>query len=272
MATASKRVKSTFRMLDAEKAAQAADELVHVIRDGVICDTESRGFPTPQNRSPLEIVVDATAGFVPLWEPGMTLRWRFQERSMLVFADPEEAKAGIKELLGEALLAWGPDVAPVRFAQDDDLWDFEIVMRRTDNCRPGGGCVLASAFFPDSGRHELTIYPRMFTQSREEQVETLIHEIGHMFGLRHFFAAVREAAWPSEVFGVHQKFSIMNYGQDSKLTPEDRSDLALLYQQAWSGQLRAVNGTPIRLFRPFSAALTPPESPVAVGTPARVLS
>ena len=72
--------------------------------------------------------------------------------------------------------------------------------------------MLASAFFPDAGRHPLTIYPRMFTQSRKEQVDTLIHEIGHTFGLRHFFAQVSESAWPSVVFGTHQAFSIMNYG------------------------------------------------------------
>jgi hypothetical protein len=46
------------------------------------------------------------------------------------------------------------------------------------------GCVLASAFFPDAGRHELVIYPRMFAQNRKEPVDTLIHEIGHTFKLR----------------------------------------------------------------------------------------
>ena len=58
----------------------------------------------------------------------------------------------------------------------------------------------------------------MFTQEPEEQVETLIHEIGHVFGLRHFFANVSETAWPSEIFGTHDTFSIMNYGRASQLT------------------------------------------------------
>ena len=53
----------------------------------------------------------------------------------------------------------------------------------------------------------------MFTQSPEEQVETLIHEIGHVFGLRHFFAQLSETAWASEVFGTHDPLSIMNYGR-----------------------------------------------------------
>jgi adenylylsulfate kinase-like enzyme len=45
----------------------------------------------------------------------------------------------------------------------------------------------------------------------------------------------------------------MNYGEDSKLTDADRDDLKTLYKQARSGELRAINGTPIHLMRPFSA-------------------
>lgn len=227
----------------------------------IICDTEARGHATPGGLSPAEIVLDASRGFIPLWARDTTLRWRFQERSMATFRNPRAAKAAIRGLLAEALLQWG-NAAPVKFTEDADLWDFEIVMMATDNCRPGGGCVLASAFFPDTGRHQLVLYPRMFTQSRKEQVDTLIHEIGHVFGLRHFFADVSETAWPSRIFGRHTKFSIMNYGELSELKDHDRNDLARLYQLAWSGSLTHVNGTPIRLVQPFSALA--PGSLVAV--------
>ena len=122
--------------------------------------------------------------------------------------------------------------------------------------------MLASAFFPDSGRHELTIYPTMFEQVHEEQIETLIHEFGHVFGLRHFFATISETAWPSEMFGTHNPFSIMNYGSMSKLTDADLRDLTELYRLAWSGQLTNINGTPIRFFKPYSAPAEP-SAPVA---------
>jgi DUF1365 family protein len=72
----------------------------------------------------------------------------------------------------------------------------------------------------------------MFTQDRKEQLDTLIHEIGHTFGLRHFFAQVSETAWLSEVFGKHQKFSSMSYSADSELTAYDKADLKKLYQTA----------------------------------------
>src|SRR4051812_18621374 len=95
-----------FRLRKSDEAARQAEPQVHVFGRGVICDTDTRGHATPGNRSPLEIVVDASEGFIPLWAKDMTLRWRFQEQSMLSFENPDAAKTAIKELLGEALLAW----------------------------------------------------------------------------------------------------------------------------------------------------------------------
>lgn len=238
-----------FRM---RRRAQPTEEIashVHVIGPDIICDTERRGHPTPRGRSPLELVVDASEGFIPLWEQGMTLRWRFRDRSLESFTDPEAAKAAIRTLMGEALLAWG-DSAPIRFVQDDDVWDFEVVVRHSDECNIYG-CVLASAFFPDGGRHDLTIYPMMFEQAPQERLETMIHEFGHIFGLRHFFALLSEEDWPAQIFGAHRETSIMNYGDKSQLTEDDKADLKKLYELAWSGELTHINGTPIRFMRPY---------------------
>lgn len=234
---------------DPDDAAKIIEPDLHIYHGGV-CDTDTRGYRTPENRSPTELVVDTSEGFIPLWHTETTLRWRFQEYAMQLFLDPEAAKSAIRVLLGEAILAWG-DAAPVRFTERHDAWDFEVVVRAEDKCTING-CTLASAFFPDSGRHALVIYPRMFEQIRAEQVETLAHELGHIFGLRHFFADVAETAWPSQVFGKHSKFSIMNYGPNSRLTKTDRSDLRNLYQMAWNGDLTDINGTPVRLMKPFS--------------------
>ena len=93
--------------------------------------------------------------------------------------------------------------------------------------------------------------PRCSPSTRKEQVDTFIHEIGHVFGLRHFFANISEKRWPSEIFGKHKPFSIMNYGDQSELTDDDKSDLKRLYQMAWDGELTEINGTEIRLVKPF---------------------
>jgi hypothetical protein len=244
--------------LSPDKAAVAQEGVVHVYgKDSkVVCETDARGFPTFENRSELELVVHASEGFIPLWAQGVTLRWRFQEASVRLFADPEGAKAYLRKLLGNGLLLW-KDAVPVRFAEAQEAWDFEIVVRAQPDCSPAG-CTLAKAFFPDQGRHELVLFPTLFDQPEKEQVETLAHELGHVFGLRHFFAKISETALPAEVFGKHSRFSIMNYGADGSMSSADRADLAKLYTQAWSGKLTEINGTPIRLVQPFSAQRTLP--------------
>jgi len=247
-----KAAPAAFRTRSAQETEEAKKGQAHVFGNHARCKTDTLGLPTPHNRSPLEIVVDATEGFIPLWEKGSTLRWRFQDKSLAHFDDPEAAKAGMRELLGLALLEWG-DAAPVAFAERDDAWDFEIAAREAEDCDING-CVLASAFFPDGGRHELLVYPTLLQQTKKEQVDTLVHEIGHIFGLRHFFAQISEKAWPSKVFGTHEAFSIMNYGAKSKLTAADKADLRKLYELVWSGEITKINGTPIRLVRPYHLA------------------
>jgi hypothetical protein len=258
-----KPASNPLKLKKPSSAATAAKPFVHVMQQGIRCDTEERGHAVSRGRSIIEIVVDASEGFIPLWEKDTTLRWRFRESSLKAFENPSALKAAIEKLLGEAILEWG-DAAPIKFAKRDDAWDFEIVVRSSDDCDITG-CVLASAFFPDAGRHVLTIYPKMFEQDKTEQVETLVHEIGHTFGLRHFFAQISETQAASEIFGKHEKFSIMNYGPDSKLTPDDRADLKKLYQLAWSGQLTHINGTPIKFVKPFHTIGAAPENIVALG-------
>lgn len=238
-----------FRLKRGKPLEDVTAEHVHILRGGFKCKTDSKGYSSPGNASRTRLVVDSSEGYIPLWARGMTLRWRFQKSSLDVFEDPPRVMAAVRDVMGRALLAWGSAV-PVKFAERKDAWDFEVAVRNADDC-DAFGCTLASAFFPDAGRHTLNIYPEMFEQPDAEQVETLAHEFGHVFGLRHFFAKMQETEWPAEVFGAHKPFSIMNYGAKSKLTATDRKDLARLYSKAWSGELTEINGTRIRLVKPF---------------------
>lgn len=259
---------SPLRRRESDERSMDMDSVLHTLGRGIVCDTDRRGHATPQPQqgaSPDRIVVDASEGFIPLWARNTTLRWRFRARSFEYFANPMDAKDEIRRLFAAAVMAWG-SAAPITFTEDEDVWDFEIVMRGADDCEPGGGCVLASAFFPDSGRHQLQMYPKLFTQARKEQIETFIHEIGHIFGLRHFFANVSETAWPSEIFGTHSKFSIMNYGALSELTSADKDDLRRLYQLVWAGRLTQINGTPIRFVRPYHMLAYVSDSTTASGS------
>ena len=239
----------TFLERKSESTFASAESEIHVYGLKLNkCDTGSRGYATPKkNQSSTELVLGASEGFIPLWKEGVNLRWRFNPSIYDYFENPNKAINGIRSLLADGLTEWGWN--PVKFTETNDAWDFEIVVRK-DNCSPRG-CTLASAFFPDGGRHQLVIYPSLFKQSKQEQIETMAHEFGHIFGLRHFFAQVEEKAWPSVIFGEHKPFTIMNYGEDSKMTKRDRTDLKRLYEKVWSGELTKINGTRIVTFYPY---------------------
>jgi len=147
----------------------------------------------------------------------------------------------------DAIAAW-EDAAPVRFAESRRDWDFELAVLRRNDC-DDGGCTLASAFFPEPVRQRLLVYPSMFDYDRAEQVATLVHELGHVFGLRHWFADKdsEEMKSPSLAFGSKSPFTIMNYGSRSKLTRADRNDLRRLYEAAWSADPHAILGKMVRL-------------------------
>ena len=252
-----------FALAKPEEIAARKQGRLHIRKQhgrNVICVTD--GLATPKHEQlgaararvgdrRFEIVVDASEGFIPLWAEHSTLRWRFNAVSLEAFQDPDAARGAIRTLFDDAVAAWDT-ACPVAFVEDEARYDFEIVVRSEKRCS-ANGCVLASAFFPDGGQHELLIYPSMFEQVHEEQVATLVHEIGHVFGLRHFFALVSEGAWPAIIYGEHQKFSIMNYGDESQLTDVDKTDLANLYKAVWEGKISALNGTPVRLVRPYSS-------------------
>lgn len=250
------RIETEGLVLHVVSEKQHDDSQVHILREGIRCDTEKRGFNTPRDLSLTELVLHAPTGFIPLWAPNTTLHWRFQERSLRAFTNRAQVESYVRGILAEALIKWG-SAAPVKFAERAEKWDFEVVVRSSKNCNPMG-CVLASAFFPDAGQHELVIYPSMFEQDRKEQIDTLCHEVGHIFGLRHFFAPEREKGVPSVVFGKQEEFTIMNYGDMGELTELDQRDLAQLYQEVWSGRLTEINGTKIRIVEPFhlSGAVT----------------
>lgn len=224
------------------------EEYLHKYNNNIICITDSKGYPQPNNKDLFEIRVDSSNGFIPLWEKGVIINWRFSKSFGSYFVKPEAAKTGVRKLLGEAISAW-QDACPVKFHEDNDAWDFEIAMHQK-NCNDNG-CVLASAFFPDPGQNIFYIYPTMFEQDHQEQVETMEHEIGHVFGLRHFFANISEREWSSELFETDSAFSIMNYGDKSRLTVDDIKDLKILYELVWSGKLTEINGTEIKLFKSY---------------------
>ena len=60
-----------------DKLAKTMEAEVHQLKEGIICKTDYRA----RKRSPLDLVLDATEGFIPLWAEDSVLRWRFNAAS-----------------------------------------------------------------------------------------------------------------------------------------------------------------------------------------------
>lgn len=222
------------------------------------CITEfrfpTRPAPAPPTGIQPEIVVDLQLDKVPLWAKGTTLNWRFDNRAIARHGNPEALQRKVRKLFSEAVDAWGE--TPILFQENSKDWDFEIAVLKRRDC-DDDGCTLASAFFPDSERQRMLCYPSMFDYDRAEQVSTLVHELGHVFGLRHYFADSdeEEKKFPSLIFGRHSSFTVMNYGARSQLTRADRKDLMRLYRAAWSANPEEAIGKQVRLVHAPHVAL-----------------
>jgi len=198
----------------------------------------------------LRIMVDSTDGVIPLWAPNQALRWGFDLPSFeQTFQDSKGVMEFVRKAIESALTSW--DFLPIQFIYQETNTDFRVKMISQKDC-DSSGCVLASAFFPDSNRNTVYLYPTLFEEPNlSDIVQTLEHEIGHIFGLRHYFAATLERENPAELFGKDSERSIMNYGTLSVMTDDDRKDLKNLYNLAWNGQLTKIGSAEIHFIFPF---------------------
>ncbi len=210
----------------------------------------------------LGVLLGSGKAVIPLWGLNggakQLLTWEFDNESVKeyflnpqnsreLFSNENELKAYVRDLISDAMQLWG-DSSPFILQEHEGLTDFKIHIKTFDDCT-AEGCVLASAFFPSEIKDEkrLDLYPILFKQTKEEQVETIIHELGHVMGLRHSFAQ-EEANWPNALFGHDNQLSIMNYGVLSKLTIIDKEDLKKLYQAVWNNTLKKIKNMPIKLY------------------------
>lgn len=119
----------------------------------------------------------------------------------------------------------------VRFKEVDHEDEFNFVVKYSqgeifDDC-------LGRSFFPGATKRKLYIYALALTsENRNYLAGLLAHELGHIMGLRHEFAAEREKKVRSYLFGEKNKFSVMNYFEHPSqwgVQSQDRHELASLY-------------------------------------------
>jgi hypothetical protein len=143
-----------------------------------------------------------------LWTPGTIIYYYVKLSSFKNDADGHDVSISL--LL--ATNAWAE--LPVSFKQVDDpeLADFTVVYQPRQLLTGGNYPVYATSFFPNSdpASRQVNVYS-LALQNRDALVGVLCHEIGHVLGLRHEFAAWREPSHPSVQWGPANPESIMNY-------------------------------------------------------------
>jgi len=199
-----------------------------------------------------KLVLNVEAGrrkFVKLWAQGVTLRWRYAAGSVTTGA---VSPAAFESAFKTAYSKWINGPVKIEGPVTGD-YDFEVKLDEKDYpvFNDDGslrGYVLASAFFPSSPQDERVfhVYPR----SVSSLVSTLEHEIGHVFGLRHYFGLSEGGVAYFRHDSLNPQ-SIMNYGANSVLTAKDISDLRDLYQQVWSRTLTYVKDVETRVKVPI---------------------
>ncbi|KAF2731455.1 hypothetical protein EJ04DRAFT_442969 [Polyplosphaeria fusca] len=106
---------------------------------------------------------------------------------------------------------------------------------RPNNVDKDSGTI-ASAFFPNEVK-EVRIYDKTLTEAkwREILMNSLLHEIGHIIGLRHEFALtarkdngdLRES--PAQRFGSTNEHSVMSYDDVNIIQESDKKDVLDFY-------------------------------------------
>ena len=140
-------------------------------------------------------------------------RWAFGSTiNFAAFAEgyPEKRYAllAAKEL-DMAAQEWNNVKLGVQFKRVSNLEDAAFVLAYGGD----NGDTLAQAFFPNGKDfNTLNVYQRAFEGENIKMLKNIfLHELGHVLGLRHEFAAEREAGVRSSQIGTANPKSVMSY-------------------------------------------------------------
>lgn len=182
-----------------------------------------------------EIYLGINRGTLSLWESNSVINWTARFDGYPSFTQRDEAIVGF----WRACNTWNRVMQDrVRFNYVGNLSDAAIELRYDDSGREG---LLASAFFPDTGNLDLNfvrVYESQFDpryKARNPIYNTMLHEIGHVLGLRHEFAHDREGFAESILFGIKNPRSVMAYYPAQEIQDTDVEAVRRAYDELADG-------------------------------------
>ncbi|RYP03676.1 hypothetical protein DL765_010422 [Monosporascus sp. GIB2] len=184
-----------------------------------------------QRRSHTRLQV-GTDGFIPRWTKGSTVKYIVRTES---FPTPDMATYTAGKL-AEAISMWKGK--GVRFQQVYPTCKATFQVIYHDMPAYNDANVYAEAFFPNNHspiKRTLIVYgPALNKSNRDYLANILSHEIGHIMGLRHEFAAKTNSGETGSVlWGKENDSSIMNYFDHLskwRVQKQDLEDLESFYE------------------------------------------
>lgn len=174
---------------------------------------------------------------IPRWRPGSTINY-----AMSMTGWPSTQHFDLAHIqLRAAAEEWNSDRIGVTFNLVDNLEHATFVCVYAG---PRGG-ILAQAFFPSNQKLSyLTIYEYAFHPSNVSKLKNvLLHELGHVLGLRHEFAAQEGHAVE---FGSSNPDSVMAYNDPPMMQKSDIESTRAFYHYSE----KCVGTYPIRDYLP----------------------
>lgn len=188
------------------------------------------GEYTCSNQPDPQALVVGEANLVTLWNDGSTINY-----TILANTFPNETmRQTALTAFSEAAYNWtNAGFTKIKLVYTDRLEDSKYTIRFQST--PSGNTV-ASTFKPNlDDVTDVNVYPLFYqlggsTQELfNRQVNTMQHEIGHIFGLRHEFALTGETNRPAIQIGDPNPLSIMSYNADRTIQPSDVATINVLY-------------------------------------------
>jgi len=186
-------------------------------------ETSSRPYEccTQEHDGLAAIYLGIERGRLHLWENGSVINWTCRKDGWPVRSE----NGGLQVLIAawHATQAWNKVLeGRVKFKYVSKLCDAAFEVRYE---RGGRKRLLASSFFPTEHKRDLNfvkVYHSSFDKrkygSRYPLYNTMLHELGHILGLRHEFAHEKQNEMKAEsiLFGISNPKSVMAYypGQD----------------------------------------------------------